>query len=90
MIEKKNFSKSIDILFEDQQYIDRAVHWVLGNFDVFLISSSDVKLLPHILDAANRMSERPSKKEMKDMIASRDMALIFEGINMVTKKKSIS
>jgi len=75
---------------EDQQDIDRSVHWVLGNPDVFLISSSDVRLLPLILDAANRMSERPSGKEMKDMIASKDMDLIFEGTEMVMKKKAIS
>ncbi|MFC1533588.1 aldo/keto reductase [Thermodesulfobacteriota bacterium] len=72
--------------FEDQQDIDRAVHWVLGNSDVFLISSSDVRLLPQILNAAKRLSERPSDEEMKEMITSRDMALIFEEMNMISKK----
>ena len=69
--------------FEYQQDIDRAVHWVLGNPDVFLISSSDVTLLPRILDAAKRFRERPSNGEMEEMVGVRDMAFIFEGMGMV-------
>ena len=37
---------------ETQEAIDRAVHWVLGHPDTFLISAGDMRLLPQILDAA--------------------------------------
>jgi len=68
---------------EYQQDIDRAVHWVLGNPDVFLISSSDVTLLPRILDGAKRFIERPSNEEMEEMVGGEDMAFIFKGMSMV-------
>ena len=44
---------------EDQAAIDRAVHWVLGNRDVFLITAGDMCILPRVLDAASRIEGRP-------------------------------
>ena len=38
----------------DQADIDRAVHWVLGNPQVFLLTTGDVDVLPKLLDAAAR------------------------------------
>jgi aryl-alcohol dehydrogenase-like predicted oxidoreductase len=49
---------------EAQGAIDRAVHWVLGDPDVFLITAGDMRLLPKILDAASRFEARPSDAEM--------------------------
>jgi aryl-alcohol dehydrogenase-like predicted oxidoreductase len=44
--------------------IDQAVHWVLGEPDVFLITAGDMRLLPPMLDAADRFVARPSEAEM--------------------------
>src|SRR6266511_3523661 len=49
---------------EDQRDIDIATHWALGRDGIFVISPSDVNLLPKVLDAAERFSERPSDGEM--------------------------
>src|SRR4051795_2244716 len=48
----------------DQADIDKAVHWVLGNPQVFLLTTGDVDLLPKLLDAASRFSQRPSDEDM--------------------------
>src|SRR3954471_17898682 len=47
-----------------QADVDKAVHWVLGNSQVFLLTTGDVDVLPKLLDAASRFSERPSDDEM--------------------------
>jgi aryl-alcohol dehydrogenase-like predicted oxidoreductase len=49
---------------EDQAAIDRAVHWVLGHPEAFLITAGDMGVLPGILDAAGRFAGRPSDAEM--------------------------
>lgn len=64
--------------------IERAVHWALGNQDVFVISSSDVTLLPKILDAAARFTERPTDAQMRELISSRECAAIFEGARTIS------
>src|SRR4051794_26848135 len=57
----------------DQADIDRAVHWVLGNPQVFLLTTGDVDVLPKLLDAAERFGERPSDEQM----ARLDLAPLF-------------
>lgn len=69
---------------EAQADVDRAVHWVLGDPQVFLISASDVRLLPGILQAASRAAGRPSDAEMRDMVAAQEMEIIFEGTRSVS------
>ena len=64
---------------EEQADIDRAVHWVLGDPQVFLVSASDVRLLPRILQAAGRADTRPSDAEMREMIGAQEIEIIFEG-----------
>jgi aryl-alcohol dehydrogenase-like predicted oxidoreductase len=49
---------------DTQEAIDKAVHWVLGDPDIFLITAGDMQLLPKVLDAANRFEMRPSDTEM--------------------------
>jgi aryl-alcohol dehydrogenase-like predicted oxidoreductase len=61
----------------DQNAIDRAVHWVLGNEDVFLNSAGDIHLLPKILDAANRFEGRPTDGEMQASINLLSMQPLF-------------
>jgi aryl-alcohol dehydrogenase-like predicted oxidoreductase len=49
---------------DSQAAIDRAVHWVLGREDVFLITAGDMHVLPKILAAAHRFEARPPDAEM--------------------------
>jgi len=68
---------------EDQVDIDRAVRWVLGNSDLFLIAVGDIHVLPRVLQAADRPAARPSDAEMQAMSESKGMALIFDGVNSI-------
>ena len=61
----------------EQADIDLAVHWVLGNPDVFLNTTGDVHILPKVLDAAARFQARPAEAEMEALLARREMAPIF-------------
>ena len=51
----------------EQEDIDRAVHWVLGNPQVFLLTTGDVDVLPKLLDAAERYEARPSDEDMESL-----------------------
>jgi aryl-alcohol dehydrogenase-like predicted oxidoreductase len=48
----------------EQADIDRAASWVLANEQVFLLTTGDVEILPMLLDAAERATERPADEEM--------------------------
>lgn len=48
----------------EQPDIDLAVHWVLGNPQVFLNTVGDTTLLPKVLDAAERFASRPPDGEL--------------------------
>jgi aryl-alcohol dehydrogenase-like predicted oxidoreductase len=61
----------------DQPSIDKAVHWVLGNEDVFLNTAGDITLLPKVLDAAERFESRPSDDAMQAMVDERRMEPLF-------------
>lgn len=62
---------------ETQEAIDRAVHWVLGDPGIFLITAGDMQLLPKVLDAANRFQARPSDAEMAALTAEYAIQPIF-------------
>ncbi|GAB4424982.1 MAG: aldo/keto reductase [Anaerolineae bacterium] len=62
---------------ENQADIDRAVHWVLGNPQVFLNTSGDATLLPKILDAAGRFETRPTDADMDALVAETGMEPLF-------------
>jgi hypothetical protein len=62
---------------EEQEDIDRAVHWVLGHPDIFLNTVGDVTLLPKVLDAASRFQKRPTPEEMDEMIRMNKMSSLF-------------
>jgi hypothetical protein len=62
---------------ETQEVIDRAVHWVLGYPDIFLITAGEMELLPKILEAANGFDVRPSNAEMATDAARLDIQPIF-------------
>jgi aryl-alcohol dehydrogenase-like predicted oxidoreductase len=61
----------------DQADVDLAVHWVLGNGDVFLNSVGDVSILPQVLDAAARFEARPSTAEMDDLLTRVELVPLF-------------
>lgn len=61
----------------DQDAVDLAVHWVLGNRDVFLITAGDMGVLPRILAAAERYDARPSDAQMAASEAANDIQPIF-------------
>lgn len=60
--------------FEEQADIDLAVHWVLAHPGVFLNTAGDIRLLPQILDAAQRFIGPPDP----DLMQSRMAALAAE------------
>ena len=62
---------------DTQEAIDRAVHWVLGYPDLFLVTAGDMQLLPKILDAADRFEAQPSDAEMAAHAAEFDIQPIF-------------
>jgi predicted aldo/keto reductase-like oxidoreductase len=50
----------------DDQAITNAVHWVLGNPDVFLNTVGDIYLLPLVLKAAASFQARPTDQVMQN------------------------
>jgi aryl-alcohol dehydrogenase-like predicted oxidoreductase len=63
--------------FEQQSDIDLAVHWVLGNEGFFLNSAGDTDLLPKVLDAAERFTEKPAETLMADRMKELGMEPLF-------------
>jgi aryl-alcohol dehydrogenase-like predicted oxidoreductase len=61
----------------EQADIDLAAHWVLGNPQAFLLTTGDVEILPKLLDAAERLAERPSDDQMRELAEERAMAPLF-------------
>ena len=63
---------------EEQEAIDKAVSWVLGNYpEVFLNTVGDIHVLPRVLDAASRFAEAPADEAMEEMFGERAMAPLF-------------
>ena len=61
----------------DQASIDKAVHWVLGNEQVFLNTAGDIGILPKVLSAAARFAGRTPEADMQAMVAEWEMAPLF-------------
>ena len=62
---------------EDQASIDKAVHWVLSRQGVFLNTAGDTKLLPKVLEAAQRFQAGPSEEQMATENASQGITPLF-------------
>lgn len=62
---------------EDQQDIDRAVHWVLSRPGIFLNTVGDITLLPKVLDAASRFQDAPDDVEMQELVARLHVEPLF-------------
>jgi aryl-alcohol dehydrogenase-like predicted oxidoreductase len=61
----------------DQADIDKAVHWVLGNPNVFLNTAAEISLLPKVFDAVSRFTARPSEAEMQTLLREQAMEPLF-------------
>jgi aryl-alcohol dehydrogenase-like predicted oxidoreductase len=61
----------------DPAEIELAVHWVLGRERFFLNTVGDVKLLPHVLEAAERFRERPDDAAMHELVQRRSLTPLF-------------
>jgi predicted aldo/keto reductase-like oxidoreductase len=60
-----------------QESIDKAVHWVLGQPDVFLNTVGDITVLPKVLDAVSRFESRPSDEDMQSVVDEWNMEPLF-------------
>jgi aryl-alcohol dehydrogenase-like predicted oxidoreductase len=63
----------------DDAAIGRAVRWVLGNPQVFLVTSSDARVMARILVAAEGDLTRPSHAEMQADVDAFGMEPLFDG-----------
>jgi hypothetical protein len=62
----------------DPADITLAVQWVLGREGVFLITAGDVRLLPHVLAAAEGSTgKRPSDERMLDLVERHSLKPLF-------------
>ncbi len=57
--------------------IEKAVHWVLSNEQVYLNSTGDIGILPDVLKAAQKKIVKPSDEEMEAMIKAEGMKPLF-------------
>ncbi|MDF2441565.1 MAG: hypothetical protein JWN98_2549 [Abditibacteriota bacterium] len=63
--------------FEEQDAIDKAVHWLLSHPGLFLNTVGDIHVLPKVLDAAARFESAPSDEEMQELVEANEMAPLF-------------
>ena len=68
---------------EEEDAIQTAMSWVLGDPDVFLVSTGDIHLLPRVLEAASRAESRPPDSQMDQMLSRRQMQPIFRGSDLI-------
>ena len=61
----------------DQDAIDTAVGWVLGRDGVFLNTVGDTQLLPKVIDAAERFTQRPNDEQMRKLEAAFGLEPLF-------------
>src|SRR5882724_7014259 len=61
----------------EQEHIDLAVHWVLGEPGILLNSAGDLGLLPRVLDAAERFSTRPEDAELARLADDLRLSTLF-------------
>jgi aryl-alcohol dehydrogenase-like predicted oxidoreductase len=59
--------------------LERAVHYVLSRPQLFLITSSDARLLRPILEAASGSVSLPSDDQLRDDSATQDVEPLFDG-----------
>jgi aryl-alcohol dehydrogenase-like predicted oxidoreductase len=69
--------------FEEQEDIDRAMHWALGHPGTFVITPSSTVLLPKVLDAGDRFEEALPDEQMAEAAERLEMAPVFAGMQRI-------
>jgi predicted aldo/keto reductase-like oxidoreductase len=64
---------------DDPQSITNAIHWSMGNPNVFINTVGDIHLLKLVLEAASQFKTRPSDEEMKEDIEKYGITPLFKG-----------
>jgi aryl-alcohol dehydrogenase-like predicted oxidoreductase len=64
---------------DDEAALARAVHFVLSRSGLFLNSSSDIRLLGEVLDAAEGPQSAPEEGELEADDVALDMVALFDG-----------
>jgi aryl-alcohol dehydrogenase-like predicted oxidoreductase len=62
---------------QDQAAIDTAVGWVLGRPGIFLNTVGDIHILPKVLDAGERFTDRPDDAAMRELESTWGMEPLF-------------
>jgi hypothetical protein len=62
---------------EDQEDINKAVSWILGQEDIFLNTCSDSHLLSKVLEAARSFEKKPSAEDMETLVKENKMSRLF-------------
>ncbi len=62
---------------ENQDAIDKAVHWVMGRPEVFLNTVGDIQLLPKVLEAASSFRVAPSGWTMEALVSEQRVTSIL-------------
>ncbi len=66
----------------DVDAIGNAVRYVLGHRQLFLNTTSDVTLLPHVFTAASGELSRPSDEQMRADVAAQGITPLFDGADL--------
>ncbi|NCC64348.1 MAG: aldo/keto reductase [Spirochaetia bacterium] len=61
----------------DELAIEKSVHYVLANEQLFLNSTGDINILPSILKAAEKPTVEPSDAEMQALVDNEGMTALF-------------
>src|SRR5262245_14813869 len=62
---------------EEPEDIARAVHWALARPGIFVITAGDLRLMPRVLEAAERFERAPSEPELAALVEGRRMEPLF-------------
>jgi aryl-alcohol dehydrogenase-like predicted oxidoreductase len=62
----------------DEEAVKKAVQWVMGDTDAFLITTGDLQVLPKFLAAAAGYQKAPANEMMEAMVAEQEMQPLFD------------
>jgi aryl-alcohol dehydrogenase-like predicted oxidoreductase len=62
----------------EERDIEKAIHWALGNGQVFINTAGDIGLLPLILKACSSVSARVSDDDMGSFMRAKGLTALFE------------
>lgn len=64
---------------DDPQSITNAVHWSMGNPNIFINTVGDIHLLKHVLNAASTFTGKPDDKSMLEEVRKNRITNLFTG-----------